>query len=52
MENEDFEEELKYSLVYFDNDDISELVMDLSDYWLIVYTFKDGEVVNIVGDEE
>lgn len=52
MENEDFEEELKYSLVYFDNDDIPELVVDLPDYWLTVYTFKDGEVVNIVGVEE
>lgn len=52
MENEGFEKELKYSLVYFDNDDIPELVVDLPDYWLTVCTFKDGEVVNIIGDEE
>lgn len=39
-----------YDLIYFDNDDIPELVAGLDDYWVSMYTFdkKDGKVHQVI----
>lgn len=51
MEAEIFNENFKYSLVYFNNDDVPELVVDLPNYWLTIYTFKNGKTVNMAEDD-
>lgn len=39
---------LCYDLIYFDDDDIPELVMGLSGYYVYMYTIIDGEMVPII----
>ena len=39
---------LEYNLIYFDEDDIPELVVDQSGYGLNMYSFKDGKLICIM----
>lgn len=51
MEAEIFNEGFKYDLIYFNNDDVPELVVDLPNYWLTIYTFKNGKTVNMAEND-
>ncbi len=44
-QEDDNSDNYKYSLIYLDEDDVPELVVDYTGYYLSVYTYKDGEVV-------
>lgn len=39
---------MEYDLIYIDSDDIPELVAGPTGYWLILYTWKDGEVYELI----
>ncbi len=39
-----------YSLIYFNDDDIPELVSCVSDYFVSIYTYKNGHVVPIIDE--
>ncbi|MBR6791502.1 MAG: hypothetical protein IKM49_00060 [Ruminococcus sp.] len=41
-------ETLKYGLIYLDEDDIPELVLGNSGYWVSMYTYADGEVCTLM----
>lgn len=51
LENDNYDVSLKYNLVYIDDDEIPELVVDLQDYWIQIYTLKDEKAINILNDE-
>lgn len=40
----------KYDLIYFDEDDIPELVADVPDYWMSLYTYHEGSVYLLMDD--
>lgn len=42
---DDFEGELKYELIYFNEDDIPELIVNNLGYFVEIISFKDGEIV-------
>ena len=39
---------MEYDLIYLDGDDIPELVAGPTGYWFILYTWKDGEVYELI----
>lgn len=39
--------DLKYDLIYFDNDSIPELVVNDEGYWVSLYSYKDGKLVEL-----
>lgn len=49
LTDSDYSNDYKFKLVYFNDDDIPELVFDHSGYWLSVYEFIDGYVYCIGG---
>lgn len=51
LENENYGIHLKYNLIYFDADEIPELVVDSQDYWIQIYTLKEEKAKNILADE-
>ena len=46
IETEEYEG-LKYNLVYFDNDDVPELLIDDPYYWMSIYQYQDGSAKEI-----
>lgn len=42
------DEECEYNLIYFDDDDIPELVVGKNEYYISMYTFSDGEIYNLI----
>lgn len=43
---------LNYDLIFFDDDDIPELVVTLPGYRTTLYTYRDGKVVNVMRESE
>lgn len=41
---------IRYELVYFDEDDIPELVADQTGYFMSLYTFHDGKIYTLMDD--
>lgn len=44
----DIPNRLSYDLIYLDEDEIPELVLGVSGYWVSVYTYADGEVYTVI----
>lgn len=42
--------DLKYDLIYFNNDNIPDLVIGVSGYWVSLYVYEDGKVYNPVDE--
>ena len=42
---------VNYGFAYITNDDIPELIVDLKEYWISVYTYKDGDVRAVMEQE-
>ena len=41
---------MEYDLIYLDSDDIPELVAGPTGYWFILYTWKDGEIYELMNE--
>lgn len=41
---------MEYNLIYFDEDDIPELVVGVSDYWMSMFTYDAGQVYCLMHD--
>jgi len=46
IEEYESDSEIKYDLIYFNNDDIPDLVVDDVGYWVNLYLYNDGQVYN------
>ena len=42
--------EIKYDLIYFNNDDIPDLVLGVQGYWVSVYIYEDGNIYNPIDE--
>ena len=42
--------DLKYDLIYFNNDNIPDLVIGVSGYWVSLYVYEDGKVYNPIDE--
>lgn len=48
LENNGFEQSLKYGLIYFDGDNIPELIIGHNGYWVSMYTYDNGKVYTVM----
>lgn len=47
-QTEDSLSKLEYDLIYFNDDDIPELVAGMTGYWVSMYTYADGKIYTVI----